>query len=371
MISEELKTKTAIVFGAGASIPPLVGQQDLVLKLQTTAGVERLFPAQKYIRTVFPGLINGKIEAGTLQFEDIVGPLEIAESEEYWFHFGGRKKAGKGTVLTNKTVLDSLDTWVAMALDPESLPKRPGKHDKDRESKEQEYSRLYMPSVSSGLGYAQLVSLLRQLQILQSTAFISMNYDILLDRVLHVSGSHWPNYWIDGFFEGHESKAIDHRAGSALTLLKLHGSLNWRVCESCHILRDYKELVVWPNDKCSDCEKDLARPMLIRPTLLKDFRHRVWRDIWRKAGHILASAEKWVFIGYSLPLADVWMLRPLAQSMKSGPSRSEPRKIIVVNPDPAVRKRFSLLFPSLAFHESSFSQWIEDCRNNAEIWQEK
>jgi len=380
MISENLKAETAIVFGAGASIPPLIGQQDLVLNLLTTPGVERLFPAQKYLRTMFPGLRKNQIEAGTLQFEDIVGPLEIAESEEYWFHFGGRKKGGKrailtnktvsdstadkGAVLTNKTVLDSLDTWVAMALDPESLPKRPGKHEKHPERKEQEYSDFYMPSSSSVLAYARLVSLLKQFQILEATAFVSMNYDILLDRVLHLSGSHVPDYGIDAFYEERKPQPIDR---SVVTLLKLHGSLNWRVCESCHILRDFRELAVWPNDMCLDCEENTGRPMLIRPTLLKDFRHRVWRDVWRRAGHVLASAEKWVFVGYSLPLADVWMLRLLAQSYRSGPPRSEPRKIIVVNPEPIVKKRFGLLFSNLVFHEISFSDWIEDCRRKGEI----
>ncbi|MGI0085910.1 MAG: SIR2 family protein, partial [Nitrososphaerales archaeon] len=344
MIGENPKTKTAIVLGAGASTPPLIGQQDLVLKLLTTSGVERLFPAQKYLRTMFPGLRNNQIVEGTLQFEDIVGPLEIAESEEYWFHFGGRKKGHRGAVLTNKTVLDSLDTWVAMALDPESLPKRPGKHEKDPEDRGRPYTDFYKPTGSSVLAYARLVDLLMQLQILETTTFVSMNYDILLDRVLHSSGTHVPDYGIDAFYEKRKTENTDHPAGGSVTVLKLHGSLNWRVCESCHILRDFRELVVWPNDPCSDCEKNTGRPMLIRPTLLKDFRHRVWRDIWRRAGHVLASAEKWVFIGYSLPLADVWMLRLLAQSLKSGPRRPEPRSIVVVNPDQKANERFGLLF---------------------------
>jgi hypothetical protein len=367
MIAEDLKTKTAIVLGAGASIPPLIGQQDLVLNLLTTPGVERLFPAQKYLRTMFPGLKKNQIEVGTLQFEDIVGPLEIAESEEYWFHFGGRKNGNRGAVLTNKTVLDSLDTWVAMALDPESLPKRPGKYEKDPEGKGRGYTDFYKPSVSSVLAYARLVDLLRQLQILEVTTFVSMNYDVLLDRVLYSSGTHVPDYGFDAFFEKQKTENTDHAAARSVTVLKLHGSLNWRVCESCHILRDFRELVVWPNDLCSDCEKNTGRPMLIRPTLLKDFRHRVWRDIWRKAGHVLASAEKWVFVGYSLPLADVWMLRLLAQSLKSGPRRPEPRSIVVVNPDPIVKQRFGLLFSNLVFHEISFSGWIDECRKKGEI----
>jgi hypothetical protein len=367
MIREERTTETAIVLGAGASIPPLIGQRDLVLDLLKTPRVERLFPAQKYLRSMFPGLKKNQVEAGTLQFEDIVGPLEIAESEEYWFHFGGRKKADKGAVLTNRAVLNSLDTWVAMALDPESLPKRPGKHEKDSEGSKREYVNFYTPSLSSVLSYAKLVSLLKELQILEATAFVSMNYDILLDRVLHLSGSHVPDYGIDAFYEKHKPEPIDQPASQPVTLLKLHGSLNWRVCESCHILRDFRELTVWPNDMCIDCEENTGRPMLIRPTLLKDFRHRVWRDVWRKAGHVLASAGKWVFVGYSLPLADVWMLRLLAQSFKSGQFRPDARRIIVVNPDPSVKQRFGLLFSNLVYHQMSFSEWIDDCKGKSEI----
>ena len=100
--------------------------------------------------------------------------------------------------------------------------------------------------------------------------------------------------------------------------------------------------------------------MLIRPTLLKDFRHRVWRDVWRKAGHALASAFHWVFVGYSLPLADVWMLRLLAQSDRSGNISSRSRKITVVNPDSSVTERFKLLFPNAVGKPRTFGSWIDE-----------
>src|SRR5262249_23157094 len=147
------------------------------------------------------------------------------------------------------------------------------------------------------------------------------------------------------------SKGEQH---SGVLLLKLHGSLNWRVCNNCHFLRNLKEFVAWPKDKCTDCGAFTARPMLIRPTLLKDFRHRVWRDVWRKAGHVLASASRWVFVGYSLPMADVWMLRLLAQSARSGGISPWDRKITVVNRDSRVRQRFSFLFPKMDFRKEDF-----------------
>jgi hypothetical protein len=59
-------------------------------------------------------------------------------------------------------------------------------------------------------------------------------------------------------------------------------------------------------------------------------------------------------------MADVWMLRLLAQSARSGGSESGQRKITVVNPDPGVSQRFKLLFPVSVGRQQNFQSWIED-----------
>ncbi len=134
-----------------------------------------------------------------IRFEDIVGPLEIAEAEEYWFHFGGT--GTPGTILTNRRVLNSLDTWVAMALDPQSIPKpATGKAAKTAEEDEA-FVNFYAPSATSVLPYSRLIHFLRNDALLDQTAFLSMNYDVLLDRVLNTSASHIPDYGIDGFYD--------------------------------------------------------------------------------------------------------------------------------------------------------------------------
>jgi hypothetical protein len=101
--------------------------------------------------------------------------------------------------------------------------------------------------------------------------------------------------------------------------------------------------------------------MLIRPTLLKDFRHRVWKDVWREAGRALATAHRWIFIGYSLPLADVWMLRLLTQSLRSGLRDASVRRISVVDPSDAA-DRFRLVFREVQEWKEGFAEWIERCR---------
>lgn len=357
----------AIVFGAGASIPPLRSQQELVRDILSTTNEPRISSAQKYLRRTFPGLIKTSIPNNSIRFEDIVGPLEIAESEEYWYHFGGHKFLPKKRVLvTNKEVLDSLDTWVAIALDPECVPKPPGSKKPDYALKQQEFLKFYAPSESATLSYAKLVYFLKKTKLLDKTVFLSMNYDILLDRVLYASETHAPDYKIDAFYDVPEPFP-SKKQPSGVRLLKLHGSLNWRACDRCHVLRNLKGFVAWPNSKCVDCESEAARPMLIRPTLLKDFRHRVWQDVWREAGHVLASASKWVFVGYSLPMADVWMLRLLAQSAMSWHITPVKRSITVVNTDADVMQRFTLLFPNAEFRNQSFDAWVVECQNRGGI----
>jgi hypothetical protein len=73
---------------------------------------------------------------------------------------------------------------------------------------------------------------------------------------------------------------------------------------------------------------------------------------------MLASARQWIFIGYSLPMADVWILRLLAQSLRSGGIKPERRLVTVVNPDPGSRKRFALLFPKAKFEAKTFEEWL-------------
>ncbi len=289
MTSEQRIHGIAFLFGAGARKPFLPDQSELVLA-PSRARDKRLRPAIRYLRRIFPG-----VESGLVTFEDIIGPLEIAESEEYWHHFAGPMA---GRIVTNQSVLFAMDFWLATALDPHSVPKYP----KDPSVQPVEvglYHRFYEPSRTATCPYAGLLAALQDRDLLPQAAFLSLNYDILLDRCLLASSAFLPDYRIDGF---HEPPSTDGRKDGSkrgVPVLKLHGSLNWRVYDSCHVLRNFKSRVIWPGSRCGDCLEERARPMFIRPTLLKDFRHRVWQMLWREAEHALAEARDWVVVGYS------------------------------------------------------------------------
>lgn len=137
------------------------------------------------------------------------------------------------------------------------------------------------------------------------------------------------------------------------------------MCEKCHVLSEIGWVTIWPGSACPFCGARTGRPMLIRPTLLKDFRHRVWKEVWRTTGRLLAGAKRWVFVGYSLPMADVWMLRLLAQSVRSGGHQT--RKIEVVDLNPDTFDRYRLLFPEAIFQECSFHDWLTAKREKGGI----
>jgi SIR2-like protein len=336
----------AFIFGAGASLPFLPSQTDLIPALwkATTRPfspdlpIHLLLPARAYLSRTFPGLASGR----SLTFEDVVGPLEISESEEYWFHYAHRDQPS-GLLVTNRRVLDALDTWLAVALDPTSVPRSPS---------DASYGDCYGPGSTPRMWYGQLLSLLEHHGLLRKTVFVSLNYDILLDRCIIASG-YQIDYKVEAFLD-------TPKTGEVITLLKLHGSLNWRSCDACHVLLDLRHSTIGPRSKCSKCGERTARPLLIRPTLLKDFRHRVWQDVWRAAGRALAGAKTWVFVGYSLPLADVWMLRLLAQSVRSGPKSV--RQWSIVDPNNDVLERFRLLFPRATSGARTFAEYVERCR---------
>jgi hypothetical protein len=146
---------SAIVFGAGASLPALPSQQGLVDRLHGARPHPRIALAQRYLRRVFPGLPNP-----TIRFEDVVGPLEIAEAEEHWFHFAGTSSDHRRRLVTNKAVLDSFDTWLAMSLDQETIPKpSSSRRTTEEDPATISFQRYDAPSTDDTLRHARLVYL--------------------------------------------------------------------------------------------------------------------------------------------------------------------------------------------------------------------
>jgi len=189
----------------------------------------------------------------------------------------------------------------------------------------------------------------------QEPRVISMNYDVLADAAIMFYGQgrvppgaarEWkfPDYGCDISTDVYRNHL--ERFG---TLLKLHGSLSWLYCGTCHRLeigaseaRPYVKALEslvgaghglesfyrGAGSKCQTCGTDL-RALLIAPSHLKDYRNPHVANVWYRAERLLRTAGRAVFVGYSLPEDDV----EVVYLLKRGLSHLSPADITVVEFD--------------------------------------
>lgn len=197
-------------------------------------------------------------------------------------------------------------------------------------------------------------------------AVITFNYDLGLDYSLVRRGL-LPDYALND---------VELR-GRHVTLLKLHGSLNWGRCSNNECLkltpyRQFQHAMYHPQGKYSilpvisnlkgmkcQCGAPLEEePVLIPPTWNKTSFHGQIEQVWRNAADVLRDAEHIFVIGYSLPETD-WFFNYL---FALGVDMTTPvSQFYVVNSDGGVEKRFKdilgpdvsgkLLMDSITFEE--------------------
>ena len=208
------------------------------------------------------------------------------------------------------------------------------------------------------------------------TAFISLNYDILIDNALTSAhptieldyGLDFANFAIPGDWQR-------PRPGDSVSLLKIHGSLNWLYCPVC------KGIWITPKEKgvitlisrtgqrqtCRACEGRYV-PVLIPPTFFKAMSNPHLVTVWEKAECILRSCKRIVFCGYSLPDADMHIkyLLKRGQMNRKGPAP----QVVVINNFPgkvkglkdAERGRYVRLFgeKKVDYSSTSFQEFASD-----------
>lgn len=162
---------------------------------------------------------------------------------------------------------------------------------------------------------------------------VTFNYDDLLDKHLWWAGSHAmiPDppvpYWHPdggyGFFCRPATLTVEERTiamdQTAMHVLKLHGSFNWRVRRGTPLpaaLDSVMHYEDWlphvpeeghPTPAAVDIERHLdPQPLWIPPVLSKSVSEQpVLSLVWHTASEVLHAAEKVVFIGYSFPATDI------------------------------------------------------------------
>jgi hypothetical protein len=170
-----------------------------------------------------------------------------------------------------------------------------------------------------------------------SDAIVSFNYDCVVDRSLRdvakrkwdsrvgygVAASGAVDAWIDHSGTGRFVKE-GHR------LLKLHGSLNWRLDGQQRL-----ELVDDPYARRAADEL-----CIIPPLWQKSFENPPFHDLWISSRALLTTRKALLFIGYSLPATDVYTQAMLRIDVP------ELDFLLIANPDSEARARLKRVLQS-------------------------
>jgi len=140
----------------------------------------------------------------------------------------------------------------------------------------------------------------------KDVTIITTNWDSIVEKLFNKSKL---NYNV---FSG---KNFEDKIG--ISIIKLHGSINWFHCNACGELEITNEASIaeylFKDEepaRCSKCNisephnKIYLRPEIITPTMFKTLDSYLYRSIWKKASDALSSANRIIFVGYSLPVAD-------------------------------------------------------------------
>jgi hypothetical protein len=228
--------------------------------------------------------------------------------------------------------------------------------------------------------------LVRNLQVsgdLPSTSFISLNYDILMDKAVRAVTGKTPRYGGPAFRHRGNTKRSTSRG--RVLVLKMHGSLNWLYCPTCNQLSLYFDEKVAahlgafrPDLRCDVCDGS-QEAVIIPPSFFKSMDKLYLQEIWRMAEKELLAADWIVFCGYSFPDADIHIkyLLKRAEMNRSG----DAPQVFVVNQHPdkthwereAELSRYMRFFREkdrVHWTELSFAEFAADPRSidNSCLW---
>jgi hypothetical protein len=156
--------------------------------------------------------------------------------------------------------------------------------------------------------HRKLVQQLRTQNILYETAFISVNYEILIDNA--IIESDYIDYGVSTLkSQSRYSEELLLPGKYSVPVYKLHGSLNWLYCPTCISLtitpltKSGAELVHEPK-RCERCMSNVV-PIIVPPTFFKVMSNHFLEQIWYKTDELLRTAKRIIFCGYSFPDADI------------------------------------------------------------------
>lgn len=188
-------------------------------------------------------------------------------------------------------------------------------------------------------------------------SFINFNYDICLDRVLLSMQDKNPEKSFDldyGIELGNYSLDEKHKfwfgkpRKRGVYLLRPHGSVNWLFCRSCgqvfsKLTMQNKTVDIREGTKCYLCKLSNLEPYIVYPSYNRIYENKHLIKIWMYIEELLAEADQWCFIGYSLPDADKYFTYVLTKIYNYRKAVRPLPEVSVVNINKAVKKQAEII----------------------------
>lgn len=224
-----------------------------------------------------------------------------------------------------------------------------------------------------------------------NVSVVTTNWDILLEKYLENNGISYDYRFNSPYVmnsDGSLYSTGQADPGTKLPYIKIHGSINWFRCLKCGTLQIYEA------DKCGgylfdDDEKEKCihcgqvsegetvqiKPEIITPTMMKLINSQLYNNLWKNTAYALQKADKVVFCGYSLPMADYEFRYLLKQNIRPGtkidvvlyhnddPKRSTDQNMINYLPE----KRYMDLFSNCScnFYYEGFGDYFNHENQNS------
>lgn len=215
------------------------------------------------------------------------------------------------------------------------------------------------------------------------SAIISTNYDILIDSAIsYITGLNYGAKARTIITGGYDTfglqRAMTYMPGIPLNngkipLFKIHGSLNWLYCSKCDevdVSTDKGAVLTVSEDYyCFNAHcTHKYEPLLITPTMFKNYENRFIKETWEYAEKALIEADQLVFIGYALKDEDYQIRCLLMKALLNKANGYD--GIIVIERKPESKKdekemeddikgKYKALYGNVDFRPIGFAAYID------------
>jgi len=243
-------------------------------------------------------------------------------------------------------------------------PNQPMQWGKRRRELEELIRRVYIHTTcdTAGPSFRPKVSnihksILKYIEV-QDT-ILTFNYDLVLEESW-ADASLWKpadgygqrvygknSGWCKNWLKSREPQDAESKSKSPVSLLKLHGSLNWRLYKNNQIRLKDRPYVVRRNRSYKPGRETIA---ILPPGWKKEgIEKQPYSTFWRMAGHKLQNCKTIVILGYSLPDTDLLAQALFAEVIRSRAARGKRNylgQLHLADPSESIKDKFTHLFSS-------------------------